>query len=478
MLVREIRRLILVIAPLFLLFYAGLHWLGNRPSLLSSYHHAGIWLERVFFRNGLVKHHEKSVLADQEVLQSSSSSHSRLEVLPTDDDNGNYGSSHVVLFSAWTLDKRYFQLKFGDKLGINPNIIPHPLLENTWIIVAQQHDPEDTTHMHFVELACDAAFDEINSELRCLFPPVQLPISPTGLGKCEGELEYANMNVGPHDARVFYGPRTPFTVYGSNSQETCFGQWIQDLQVLMNWGNGPGLDLGDTSARELVKEQETFFQQGTELHRPPPYFPIEKNWFIFWDPGGQMYAHYDVFPRRVFAKLGADGSAGPDLAPEAALAGDQMCMNKYMPKLGPEHESIHQATNSLSVTLCRRSDPSCSPTDANTFLFTIFQHKTFYGFHGVYEPYVVVFRRRAPFQVYGISRKPLWIYGRARRSQMLYVTSVSWKAHDRKYHGYLDDVLFLGFGIEDQDAAAIDVLASDLLVGLGLCEEVHGSSWF
>ncbi|OTA86131.1 hypothetical protein M434DRAFT_82348 [Hypoxylon sp. CO27-5] len=376
--------------------------------------------------------------------------------------------THIVLFSVTTPDRKYFKLKFGDKLGMNPNIIPHPILKNTWTIVAQHHDPVNMAPAPFVEISCDAVFNVDNSELSCVFPPIDLAIASTGPGKCEGDLEYVSLNVGPHDARVFYGPGGPFTVYGSNSQETCFGQWMQDFRPLINWGASN--DPTDMDSQE--PEQEIIFQLGTELHRPKPYSPMEKNWFIFWDHDGQMYAHYDIAPRRVFAKLGLDGSAGPDLAPLAAKAGDRRCMGKYIPKLGSEHESIHQATNSLSIIMCQRLDPTCSPSHTNTFVFTIFQHKTFRGFHSVYEPYVMVFRQMSPFQVYGISRKPLWIHGRDARGRMFYVTSVSWKAHDQKYHGYMDDVLFLGFGIEDRDTAGIDVLASDLLAGLGLCSEI------
>jgi hypothetical protein len=54
-------------------------------------------------------------------------------------------------------------------------------------------------------------------------------------------------------------------------------------------------------------------------------------------------------------------------------------------------------------------------------------------------------------------------------TEMFYMTSMSWKRHDQKYHGYLDDVMFLAFGIEDTRAGAIDVLAGDLLQDLAYC---------
>ncbi|XXG99571.1 hypothetical protein Hte_005910 [Hypoxylon texense] len=171
------------------------------------------------------------------------------------------------------------------------------------------------------------------------------------------------------------------------------------------WGNPQSNPVSETCA-------EFLFKLGTELYRPTPFSATEKNWFVFWDVDGQMYAHYDVAPRRAFAKLNVDGSAGPDIAPRAAAAGDERRLDKYMPKPGPEDESIHQATNSLSVTMCGRYEPGCKPSHANTFVFTIYHHKTFREFHGTYEPYVMVFEQRPPFPVHGVSQKPLWIHGR------------------------------------------------------------------
>ncbi|KAI1204583.1 uncharacterized protein F4807DRAFT_326970 [Annulohypoxylon truncatum] len=479
MLVREFRRLVLLILPLLLLLYTVVRYSRNWSPI--SYNVTD-WIQRIpSVSHVFGTQHEQHVLdshSDSRNNNTTSGNNGLSGVLlnneieSSESAHDSFGpdpkNTHIELFSTSTLDGRYFRVSFGDRLAINPNIIPHPLLEDTWIIIANHYSLDNTIPTDFVELACDAVFNEDNTELNCLFPPIPLPIAATGLGKCEGELQYASLNVGPHDARVFYGPRSPFIMYGSNSQETCFGQWIQDFRVLVNWDSGD--DLEAINANLEGQEQENFFQLGTELRRPPPYSPMEKNWFLFWDPDGQMYAHYDIAPKRVFAKLEVDGLAGLDLAPSAAID-DERCMEMYMPKPGPVHESIHQSTNSLSITMCRRSDPSCSPSDANTFIFTIFQHKTFHDFHSVYEPYVMLFRRRTPFPVYGISQKPLWIHGRDARNQMFYVTSMSWKARGQKYHGYLDDTLFLNFGIEDRETASIDVLASDLLVGLGYCHE-------
>jgi hypothetical protein len=352
-------------------------------------------------------------------------------------------------------------------------------LKDTYIIVAQQEMKTVRNYMWWAEIACNATFE--SGLLKCIDEPIILPISPSAGLNCNGSLKHFADSVGPHDARVFYGPKAPHVIYGSNSVHTCFGQWILDFKVLVD------------SGFEAVVGKE--IRQPTEIQRPAPWSPIEKNWFVFWDKDEQIYVHHDVWPKRVFAQLNHyDGTVGQDLAPFAAS--DEECLANYMPNVSPELdlmdltplESIHQATNSLSITMCNESDPFCRPDDFNTYIFTIFQHKTYLWSHSVYEPYVMVFRRTAPFQVYGISTKPLWIHGRGgpgagkkpdtltadniahwNQTEMFYATSMSWKNPFRKYQGYADDVLFISFGIEDCKTAGIDVVAGDLFKDLALC---------
>ncbi|KOS19075.1 hypothetical protein ESCO_000355 [Escovopsis weberi] len=385
--------------------------------------------------------------------------------------------NHMEVFSASTHDRKYFPIDFGEIKGMNPNIIPHPHLEETWIVVAQESRGPDVQDPVFAEIACNAAFRD--GTLRCISPPARLPIAPTAGDKCTGELAFFGLNAGPHDARVLYGPDKPYVVYGSNSALTCFGQWIHDFRELVGaWADDDGDDEeGEKGEEPEPQETPDLFRAATELQRPAAhaYGAVEKNWFPFWDRAGRMYVHYDMSPRRVFARIHADGSAGEDLA-TATAAADARCLARYVPALPPALESVHQATNSLSVTMCRRADPRCVPGAHNTFVLAVWQHKTFYRFHGVYEPYAMLFRRDAPFAVHAVSRRPLWIHGREEHrdrqtSDMMYVTSVSWKHAGLKYHGFLDDELVLGFGIEDRDSGGIDLVAGDLLANLGLCDD-------
>ncbi|KIW16573.1 hypothetical protein PV08_03761 [Exophiala spinifera] len=379
---------------------------------------------------------------------------------------------YVEVFSASTKNKQYFLVDFGGEEAINPSIIPHPAKPETWIIVAQQLRAKDVDKsIWFSELVCEAKFKK--GKLSCTKPPRNLPIAVTAGDKCVGDLSYFAFSIGPHDARVFYGPSSPLVVFGSNSGYTCFGQWIQDFRVLVDWHY------------ETISGAP--FRLATELQRPPPMGLIEKNWFVFWDKGGEAYVHYDAWPNRAYAKLDRDGSVnGGDMAHMARYS-DEKCMQRFMPKVAESLESIHQATNSLAITLCKRSDLGCEPNDENTYIMTIIQHKSYYSFHSVYEPYVILFKRTAPFELHAISSKPIWIHGRGKpgekrpkgpefesldswdQTEMFYVTSMSWKSQGQKYHGYSDDVVFINFGIEDSKAASIDVVAGDLLKDIGLC---------
>jgi hypothetical protein len=275
---------------------------------------------------------------------------------------------------------------------------------------------------------------------------------------------------------MFYGPGEPYIMYGSQSSVTCFGLWLQDARMLLE-------------PFRLDRTRVGFYRDATELHRPPPWSAMEKNFFLFWDSRGAAYVHYDVWPKRVFAQLDYNGAAFPDLAP-ASAGNDSRCMASFMPEVKSQFESMHQATNSLSITLCKREDARCVPTDANTFIMAIIHHKTFYEFHAVYEPYLIMFQRTAPFALHAISQRPFWIHGRtnltaasdsshyrmnpqdipAGHSEMFYITSISWQSHGQKYHGYIDDPLFLVFGVEDARSGAIDVTAGDLLQDLAFCE--------
>lgn len=376
-------------------------------------------------------------------------------------------STHNEILSVSTADRKYFLIEFGVQgEALNPSIIPHPLSNDKWMIVAQKSNNRLAYQVSHTGLVCNATFRP-DGALECDTDPVILPlVAATSPGEpCTTSLAF---NIGP----VFYGPLSPYLLYGRNSQSTCVGQWIVDFRTLVDWW--------DTAS---LAENEIFLAP-TELQRQPSSYgntqTERKNWFLFWDANGEPYVHYGFFPRRSFAKINVVGDAGTtddvDLTSISGseLADDSKCLLK------PDRESefmIHQATNSLSITLCQRSEPSCEPDDSNTFILVIFNKELVHttGSYSTYEPYTMLFRRVSPFQIHGVSRKPLWIHGRDiaddGRREMMYATALSWKNHSLKYHGYYDDVIFLAFEIDGARMGGIDVLASDLLRDMDLCAD-------
>ncbi|KAF2214453.1 hypothetical protein CERZMDRAFT_110754 [Cercospora zeae-maydis SCOH1-5] len=370
-------------------------------------------------------------------------------------------------------EKKYWLVWLGGEAGYNANLLPHPTQPDRWVVVAQ-HDRTDEITLELQELVCTAGF--LMDKLVCEEAPAVIQVAPSIVGNCTEDESWINSIVGPRDARMFYGPDVPYLMYGSPSAHACLGIWLHDGRMLL------------PPFQAAVHADIGLFKEATELQKPEPWHKFEKNFFLIWDEKGGIYVHTDLWPKRMYAQLGPGGNVGDDLAPQTAEA-DERCMEAFMPAVRHYEyttESIHQATNSLSITMCARADPTCTPTDSNTFIMTIFHWKAMREFHGIYEPYIMLFKRTAPFTIHAIGQRPYWVHGRGPftaesgnpkfrghedqvpkgHTEQIYITSMSWKNKGQTYHGYIDDPIFLGFGIEDGKAGVIDVHAGDLLKDL------------
>jgi hypothetical protein len=389
MLVRDIKRLVLVVGPVLFLLFVGVG-LWDSEFAFRLRPHAGEFL-------GTTKTPEADYTHRRPDEPASGHNTAPSGATPGHD----HQETHREIFSLSTAAKKYFPIKFGTQDAFNPNIIPHPTRDNTYIIVGQKVTEPNDPKFNFFEVGCEAVL--LDGTLRCLDNVAAiLPIAPTigSPSSCKNEPGIAGMlglNIGPHDVCLLYGPTKPYLLFGSNSMITCFGMWLQDFGTLLALG----------TADETTAYGD--FARATELQRPPPFPGIEKNWFIFWDRDDTPHVHIDTVPTRVMAQLHPDGSVGKDLGRYAAEQNER-CLAHYLPPLPPRNEPIHQATNSLRITMCRRAD--CNPDERTTVIGTIIQHKKYYDYHGEYEPYVVAFRDGAPFEIVGISEKPLWIHGR------------------------------------------------------------------
>lgn len=372
------------------------------------------------------------------------------------------------VWSRSTTDGTYFNVYFTQG-ATKPNIIPHPTKADQYLLIAT-----DSDGFHpFQQLNCQGSF--YNGVLLCADPPTILPIPTTNTGTCAGALDHYNMRSGPRDSRVFYSPDGPLISYNAQSPHRCMGHFIQDIRHILP-------DFTGLAPSPL-------YANATEIHRPDAGTSIHKNFMLFWDAHGTAHVQHEFWPARMFAQLAPSGHVGPDLAPATRFP-DLRCMARLMPPARGEFEWIRPGSNSLAVTLCRRADPRCVPTDKNTMLMHIVHHEKLTAGHATFEPYVVLFQRSAPFALHAMAQRPLWVRGRGVLTkatgakqyegeeaeaippgelESFETTTMSWMMHGQRYHGYLDDPLFLSFGIEDSKSAGADTTAAAILQDLAFC---------
>lgn len=165
-----------------------------------------------------------------------------------------------------------------------------------------------------------------------------------------------------------------------------------------------------------------------------------------------------------------------------------------------EDASWHQATPSLKLTLCTRSDFMCNDNPETVFFAAIKRkHVTGYGLPVRYERYFAVWSAKAPFNMLAVSKHPVlfangtnrgWTPGatwddagisleeaerRGEFGKFTYTTTIAyaWGRDEydvrEKYAGYLDDEVIISVGIDDQDGLYGKVRVSDLLQCLRIC---------
>lgn len=123
--------------------------------------------------------------------------------MPRTDENGRVVPDYREIFSLTTRDRKYFLFWFDGEAAYNPSLIPHPTSAEKWLVVAQHEQPAQAAFAQ--EIVCTASF--LFGVLVCDDATV-LPVQPSILGNCQGELAWANLRTGPRDGRMFYGPGT------------------------------------------------------------------------------------------------------------------------------------------------------------------------------------------------------------------------------------------------------------------------------
>ncbi|KAI4220061.1 MAG: hypothetical protein LQ349_008180 [Xanthoria aureola] len=325
-------------------------------------------------------------------------------------------------------------LKPENRVFWNPTIISLPYwAENQYLVVSRIV----TDGNHQENVICEANICYVGSEedakagekpctdddlrllgpaggLRCASAPISLNVPPTPAELCHGKyLPFVDVP-GFHDPRIFWsGKGEPLMMVNTQSRYACFGLWMIDLRSLH-----PSLqNLLASSPRHPSLGPLKSYPTLTELTRNPPSTrsSIEKNWLPFFPSSGESYIHYDLshpsntsMRGRTFAKLLGNGFTTTNLTDPLelpCLIEDDAKETDPVKKGG----TWHQATNSLRLILCNRTDPKCKDTNENTVFFAII-HRKFPNYLDLplrYERYFMVWSSTPPFSLLGISKHPI-----------------------------------------------------------------------
>ncbi|KAK9239751.1 hypothetical protein V1525DRAFT_397544 [Lipomyces kononenkoae] len=334
-----------------------------------------------------------------------------------------------------TLARMDFQTRGKDAPRYNPNLLPFPKnYKHPYIGFARQ-SPKGVLYHHEI-VWCEMDWRETpgigRKILVCVTQPQILQLAEWGTkeGLCTS-IPYMALQLGHSDPRILFSPRgEPLMVVGNNGISNCMGQFVIDLRVVV-----PGLNW-----KMNLQGVQIRYKELTELPRPK-YNEIEKNWFLMWDEQNVGYVQHDIEQRSV-SLLHGQRSKQVNIA---APAPD--CVSSLKKKLSGTHQGndIHQATNSLRVTLC---DFPCIPTIHNTVIVELMHVKYMNHFEIFYRRYAIIMNATAPFNIIG--RTGNLMYAGTDERTMLYTVSITWDHEHHRDHEDWNESLHGGHWFLDQ----------------------------
>jgi hypothetical protein len=241
----------------------------------------------------------------------------------------------------------------------------------------------------------------------------------------------------------------------------------------------------------------------TELTRNPESSrdSYEKNWVMFFTSPSTSYIQYELnSTRRTIAKLIGGGLTTTNITSpleESCLSDptlEEISSGKYT-----SMTTWHQATPSLKLILCSRSNLSCHDKPENTGFIAVIHRKVFDIFQlpARYERFMVIWSATPPFNILAVNKHPLLfanetVHGwtaeeswydvphlepenRKHWARFTYTTTIAyvWGRESGDIRdmgvGYLDDEVILSVGVEDEGQVYGTVVVSDLLRCLRIC---------
>ncbi|KAF4457209.1 hypothetical protein F53441_773 [Fusarium austroafricanum] len=297
--------------------------------------------------------------------------------------------------------------------------------------------------------------------------------------------------IGPEDMKLFWTrtgePLLIFT-HQVDDETICQGQFIIDVRAAL-----PELEqaLGPDYTQRLPPIR---FDGPTGLFRDPtpgiethPKFQREKNWALAQSPfdpkmdlllmvePGQLYRYKSrdenveliVSPKD--QRTAIEEPYPPTAKPGKTWHGKTMtCINDAWIDDG----HVHQSTPMLSLTLCNRG--ACEPDEQNTIMMGMVQHRLDPPFapFSWYDRRIAVYEATAPYRMISVSKK--FTYHGEADGTYSWTGSMSYYTNQTEFpptnHGFLDDEIWLGFGIKDSAAGWMDIRARDLIADHYMCQ--------
>lgn len=292
--------------------------------------------------------------------------------------------------------------------------------------------------------------------------------------------------IGPEDMRLWWtkagAPLLLFTNQLPLGSYECQGMFVIDARATLG-------ELNDALGENAKRLPPIEFDKPRQLRQPHPQ-EREKNWAPFQtafdeDPD-KLFFHVQLQEPRIFT-YELDQEAVLPISPAGMTRIEQpfpplantpssrrnekperTCIQDVVDAF--KNDGVHQATPILSMTLCNRGE--CVQDVHNTVLFGIVHGKRRLPVR-TYEPRVISWNATRPFVYRSVSKRLSYHGTRPREwiwtGSMTYHWSNSDIPVDRS-HGYLDDEIWLGFGIHDETCGWLDVDARELVRDHYYCE--------
>ncbi|KAL9561381.1 hypothetical protein ACKAV7_014736 [Fusarium commune] len=298
--------------------------------------------------------------------------------------------------------------------------------------------------------------------------------------------------IGPEDMKLFWTrigePLLIFT-HQVDDENMCQGQFLIDVRAAM-----PEIEqaLGPEPSSLLPPIR---FESPTALRReappgqePHPRYQREKNWAPAQSPfstdselllmaePGQLFrwtSNDEPVESVVDAKdlrSAVEVPYPPNVKPGETWHSEKSmtCMHDVM--LDDRH--VHQSTPMLSLTFCNRG--TCEPDEQNTVMLGMVQrrHDPPAAPFTWYDRRIAVYEAASPYRMVSVSKK-LTYHGETdgkyiwTGSMVYYTNQIEFPPSN---HGFLDDEVWLGFGIKDAAAGWLDIRARDLVTDHYLCQ--------